>query len=345
MTKIIQVEDDFSVLDEAAACLKDGGLVAIPTETVYGLGASALNEKAIAGIFRAKGRPQDNPLIVHISNRDMLRQVVKSVPAQAEKLMDVFWPGPLTIIMEKSDAIPMCVTAGLSTVAVRMPAHPAALSMIEKSGVPVAAPSANLSGSPSTTRASHVIADLSGKVDYIIDGGPCRVGLESTVLDVTGDVPQILRPGGIGLEALRMVLGEVIYEPALKDSREVPKSPGMKYRHYAPKAELLLVDVGHGEQLVSLLSAYKREGRKTGVLTCGGSFDADLVIDCGQNAEDYARVLFDALRRMDELGADVILAQLPEDQGGIVPALKNRMLKAAGGQVVSDVLMTKIERI
>lgn len=345
MTKVIQFEGELSVLDEAAMSLRNGGLVAIPTETVYGLGASALDEEAIAAIFRAKGRPQDNPLIVHISNRDMLSQVVKTVPDRAALLMDAFWPGPLTMIMEKSDAIPMCVTAGLSTVAVRMPAHPAALAIIEKSGVPVAAPSANLSGSPSTTRVSHVIADLSGKVDYIIDGGPCRVGLESTVLDLTGEIPQVLRPGGVSLEALRAVLGEVIYEPALKDSRQTPKSPGMKYRHYAPQAELFLVDVGHDDTLRSLLSTYRASGKKTGVLTCGKEFDADFSIDCGETAECYARELFDALRRMDELGADVIFAQLPEDSGGIVPALKNRMLKAAGGQVISDVLETKIERI
>ncbi len=345
MTKVIQFEGDLSVLDEAAASLRDGGLVAIPTETVYGLGASAFDEEAIAGVFRAKGRPQDNPLIVHISNRDMLSQVVKSVPPRAELLMDAFWPGPLTMIMEKSDAIPMSVSAGLSTVAVRMPAHPAALALIDKSGVPVVAPSANLSGSPSTTRASHVIADLSGKVDYIVDGGPCRVGLESTVLDLTCDVPQILRPGGISLEALKMVLGEVVYEPALKDSRQTPKSPGMKYRHYAPKAELFLVDVGYEERLEALVSAYRNKGKKTGVLTAGQVADADYVIDCGEDAESYARELFDALRRMDDLGAEVILAQLPKDSGGIVPALKNRMLKAAGGQVIGDVMTTKIERL
>ncbi len=345
MTKVITVKEDSKVLKEAAEKLAAGGLVAFPTETVYGLGANALNETAVANIFVAKGRPQDNPLIVHISDREMLEKVVRSIPERAERLMEAFWPGPLTMIFEKSEMVPITVTAGLNTVAVRMPSHPVALSLIQKSGVPVAAPSANLSGSPSTTRAEHVIADLSGKVDYIIDGGACQVGLESTVLDLTGEVPQILRPGGVGIEALQAVLGEVRYEPALKDSRQVPKSPGMKYRHYAPKAELFLVEASDRELIEQHLADYRQKGRKSGVLSCGGHYEADILLDCGQSAEDYARNLFDMLRKMDELGADVILAELPKDSGGIVPALKNRLLKAAGGQVLSQYVETKTERI
>lgn len=346
MTKVIRIDGDVSVVDEAAAALANGGLVAFPTETVYGLGANALDSSAVSRIFAAKGRPQDNPLIVHVSNMEMLRRVVKQVPETADKLIRAFWPGPLTIIFEKSDFIPTTVTAGLDTVAVRMPRHPAALRLIEKSGVPVAAPSANLSGSPSTTRASHVIADLSGRVDYILDGGACQVGLESTVLDLTGAEPQILRPGGINLEELQQVLGSVAYEPALKDSRQIPKSPGMKYRHYAPKAALFLVDAGQTERMKQLLASYRSQGKKTGVL-CGGGrkYEADFVIDCGQDAADYARCLFDSLRRMDDWGVDVILAELPRDDGGIVPALKNRMLKAAGGYVVADVMTSRIEQI
>lgn len=346
MTKVIQVEQDLSVLDEAAKCLAGGGLVAFPTETVYGLGASALNEVAVAGIFVAKGRPQDNPLIVHISDKTMLKQVVACVPPAAEKLMDVFWPGPLTIILEKSENIPISVTAGLKTVGVRMPSHPVALALIEKSGVPVAAPSANLSGCPSTTRASHVIHDLTGRVDYIIDGGACAVGLESTVLDMTGEVPQILRPGGVSLEELQAVLGEVAYEPALKDSREVPKSPGMKYRHYAPKGELYLVEPCYVESLAEKLIFFSGQGKKTGVLRCtDNQYDADFIIDCGKTADAYAGALFDALRSMDDLGAEVIFAELPQDEGGIVPALMNRMLKASGGQVLEENLTTRIERL
>ncbi|MBE7041140.1 MAG: threonylcarbamoyl-AMP synthase [Ruminococcaceae bacterium] len=346
MTKVIQVERDLSVLDEAAKCLAGGGLVAFPTETVYGLGASALNEAAVAGIFVAKGRPQDNPLIVHISDKKMLDQVVSSVPPAAEKLMDAFWPGPLTIILEKSENIPISVTAGLQTVGVRMPSHPVALALIEKSGVPVAAPSANLSGCPSTTRASHVIHDLTGRVDYIVDGGACSVGLESTVLDMTGEVPQILRPGGVSLEELQAVLGEVTYEPALKDSREVPKSPGMKYRHYAPKGELYLVEPRYAESLAEKLAFFSGQGKKTGVLRCSDNqYEADFVIDCGKTAEAYASALFDALRSMDDLGAEVMFAELPQDEGGIVPALMNRMLKASGGQVLEENLTTRIERL
>lgn len=342
MTKIIQAEAALSAIDEAAGALQNGGLVAFPTETVYGLGANAFNEEAVKSIFTAKGRPQDNPLIVHISDRDMLKRVVKSVPKGAEKLMDKFWPGPLTIIFEKSDEIPLTVTAGLSTVAVRMPSHPVALSLIKKSGVPVAAPSANLSGSPSTTRAAHVIADLSGRVDYIIDGGACQVGLESTVLDMTGDMPQILRPGGIGKEALSAVLGEVAYEPALKDSRKAPKSPGMKYRHYAPKAELFLVEQGEEDALSKALLSCRRAGRKTGVLYSGNKeYPADFARFCGETPEEYAKELFDALRQLDEKGVEVIFAELPRDSGGIVPALKNRMLKASGGQVLGKSARTE----
>ncbi len=346
MTKVVHTEGNLEVLTEAAECLKGGGLVAFPTETVYGLGANALNSQAVENIFRAKGRPQDNPLIIHIANREMLYSLVKTVPAAAEKLMDAFWPGPLTIIFEKSDAVPLQVTAGLSTVAIRMPSHPAALYLIEKSGVPVAAPSANLSGSPSTTRASHVIRDLTGRVDYIIDGGACRVGLESTVLDLTGDIPQILRPGGVSLEELRAVLGEVAYEPALKDSSKTPKSPGMKYRHYAPKAVLYLLEQGCEEKLCEALKKCRAEGKKTGVLRHSSHpYDADFVIDCGTTAEAYAGVLFDALRSMDDYGADIIFAELPKDEGGIVPALMNRMLKASGGQVLAGSVITKTEMV
>lgn len=335
-TKVIQFHTDAAVLNAPAQCLAEGGLVAFPTETVYGLGANAFNTEAVANIFRAKGRPQDNPLIVHVSNRAMLNRVVRQIPPQAEELIEAFWPGPLTIIFEKADCIPTEVTAGLSTVAVRMPNHPAALALIEKSGVPVAAPSANLSGSPSTTRAEHVIADLSGRVDYIIDGGACQVGLESTVLDVSGTVPQILRPGGVGPDALELVVGHVTFDVALKDKNAVPKCPGMKYRHYAPKAELILVEAGEEQRMTALLAEHRQNGRKTGALSVGqAAYDADFVIDCGITAEAYAQNLFDALRRMDALGADVIIAQLPHDSGGIVPALKNRLMKAAGGHVES----------
>jgi len=335
MTKIIRVENDLEVLDEAAEALRNGLLVALPTETVYGLGANAFCEEAVHNTFKAKGRPQDNPLIVHIADRGMLQQVVKRVPPEAELLMERFWPGPLTMIMEKADGISRTVTAGLNTVAVRMPSHPVARALIQKSGVPVTAPSANLSGSPSTTRVEHVIADLSGKVDYIIDGGPCEVGLESTVLDLTGDVPQVLRPGGVGLDALQKVLPQTTYEPALKGQNVTPKSPGMKYRHYAPQAELYLIEGDFLAKLPQHLEAEKKNGKKVGVLCRKEqSFPADFSISLGESLEDYARELFDSLRKMDELGAEVIFAELPAETDGIAAALKNRLRKAAGGHVL-----------
>ncbi len=335
MTKIIDAAFEPEKIREAAEALSRGKLVAFPTETVYGLGANALDPEAVASIFAAKGRPQDNPLIVHIADRSWLPPLVKEIPPAAEALMDKFWPGPLTMIFEKSETVPETVSAGLSTVAVRMPAHPVALRLIGESGVPVAAPSANLSGSPSTTKASHVIKDLSGKVDYIIDGGASEVGLESTVLDMTVTPPQILRPGGVGREALLKVLGEVAYEPALADSRKAPKSPGMKYRHYAPKAALFLAEPEESALIERTLSAFRQEGKKTGILFCDNKqYEADFSISCGDNPESYARTLFDALRQMDDFGAEVIIAELPKDSGGIVPALKNRMLKAAGGQIL-----------
>ncbi|MBE7010286.1 MAG: threonylcarbamoyl-AMP synthase [Ruminococcaceae bacterium] len=335
MTKIIKVEQDMSVLREAAQALREGKLVALPTETVYGLGASAFCEEAVHNTFKAKGRPQDNPLIVHVSDREMLSLVVKQIPPEAELLMKHFWPGPLTMIMEKADCISHTVTAGLDTVAVRMPSHPVARALIEMSGVPVTAPSANLSGSPSTTRAEHVIADLTGRVDYIIDGGASEVGLESTVLDLTGEVPQILRPGGISLKQLQTYLPQTTYEPALKGENTTPKSPGMKYRHYAPQADLFLVEGDFVKKVEPRLEEAKKSGRRVGLL-CQNRQElaADFHIAIGATLEDYARNLFDSLRKMDELGADIIFAQLPAEDDGIAAALKNRLRKAAGGHVL-----------
>ncbi len=334
MTKIIQNFDALSVLNEAAQTLALGGLVAFPTETVYGLGANALDNEAVSRIFVAKGRPQDNPLIVHVSNFDMLNSVVSEVPEEAKRLIDAFWPGPLTIILKKSERVSEKVTAGLDTVAVRMPAHPMALYLIEQAGVPVAAPSANLSGSPSTTRVEHVIHDLSGRVDYIIDGGPCAVGLESTVLDVTGKEPQILRPGGVSPEEIEKVLGKVSFDPALKDATKTPKSPGMKYRHYAPKAELYLVTGNMKEKIENEMSSLHNEGKKVGIFCMKNyGIEADSVLFGGEDMNEYAKNLFHSLRTLDE-AADVIFAELPAETGGIMPALINRMMKAAGGHVL-----------
>ena len=246
-TQIIKIDTSTSnwdkQLDQAAEVLRSGGLVAFPTETVYGLGANALDEEAVKSIYRAKGRPSDNPLIVHIADTAAVKDLTDSIPGTAQALMDAFWPGPLTLVMPRSSLVPDIVTAGLDTVAVRMPSHPIASALIKKAGVPVAAPSANSSGRPSPTLARHVIEDMMGKIDVIIDGGNAEVGVESTVLDITVDPPVILRPGGVTLEQLRHVLGNVISDqtPGISDMAGTPKSPGMKYRHYSPKATMLLI--------------------------------------------------------------------------------------------------------
>ena len=239
-----------ALLEEAARILRGGGLVAFPTETVYGLGANGLDEAAARKIYAAKGRPSDNPLILHISAAEELAPLVRKVPEAARKLMEAFWPGPLTMVFEKSDIVPYGTTGGLDTVAVRMPDDPVASRMIALAGVPVAAPSANLSGRPSPTTARHVIEDMSGRIEMILDGGPVGIGVESTIVDVTGPEPVLLRPGAVTMEMLRDVVGEVAVDPAIAGpvAADVkPKAPGMKYRHYAPKAELVLVeDVGNG---------------------------------------------------------------------------------------------------
>ena len=232
-------------IDIAADIIKKGGLVAIPTETVYGLAANALNGIAISNIFKAKGRPMDNPLIVHISSVDEIYELVSNFPQKAKKLAENFWPGPLTIILKKSDIIPDEVSAGLETVAIRLPANQATRDLIKKAGVPLAAPSANLSGSPSPTTAKHVLDDLDGRIDAVLDAGRCEVGLESTVITLETEVPKLLRPGGITVEELRRVLGDVEIDKAVIDKVDSSKpvaSPGMKYKHYSPKTKVVIVD-------------------------------------------------------------------------------------------------------
>ena len=338
-TKIIKINSvaDYPKMAEAAEMIKSGGLVAFPTETVYGLGANALDERASAAIFAAKGRPADNPLIVHIYDRRQLEQVVSEINPAAQAILDSFCPGPVTIIMKRAANIGNVITAGLDTVAVRMPSHPAAAEFLRQCGVPVAAPSANLSGKPSPTAAGHVAEDFFGKIPFIIDGGVCTVGLESTIVDTTEDVPKILRPGGITLGQLESVLGRVLCDPALADSSKPPKAPGMKYRHYAPAAELTVV-TGEcaADEARRLCSKAKAEKRRVGVLKCSRDelFGADFEICCGKTANEYAASLFSALRRMDELGAEVIFAELPFDGDGIEAAIKNRIFKAAGGRVI-----------
>ena len=319
---------------EAAQKLKQNEVIAFPTETVYGLGGNAESDEAVLKIFEAKGRPGDNPLIIHIAHTEQIHSFVKEIPDQAAALMDAFWPGPLTIILEKKDgALSEKATAGLSTVAVRMPDHPVALALIEATGLPLAAPSANLSGKPSPTTADHVADDLTGRIAGIVNGGATGVGLESTVVDCTGDIPAILRPGGVTKEQLEAVVGEVTADPALKDSNQAPKSPGMKYRHYAPNAPFYLVD-GTKEEIQQLVNEKRAEGLKVGVMTTEenkGFYDSEVVIACGERAklETVAEYLYDTLRAFNQEDLDVIFGEIfPEH--GVGQAIMNRLAKASG---------------
>ncbi len=334
--KIIKItsKTEFDQLDEAASILAGGGLVAFPTETVYGLGGNALSEETVRKIYAAKGRPSDNPLIVHVASKEDVYRIAETVPEEAEKILAHLCPGPITFVLNKSSLVPDAVTAGGKTVAIRFPENEIARSLIEKSGVPVAAPSANLSGRPSPTKAQHVIEDLKDKIDCIIDGGDCRVGLESTVIDLTVTPPRILRPGGVSQEKLLALLGEVVgYAP--KDADETaPKSPGMKYRHYAPKGHMTVFE-GENCREMLLEAAKEKQGKKICVLTAGEIMPGRYVaINCGETPEAYSKTLFDALRQADSFGAEVIFAELPFAQGGITTALKNRIYKACGGNVV-----------
>ncbi|MBM0065839.1 L-threonylcarbamoyladenylate synthase [Alkalicoccobacillus gibsonii] len=323
-------------LQEAANLIKDGHVVAFPTETVYGLGGNALDPQAVTDIFKAKGRPNDNPLIVHIANRDGLNELVTEIPLIAEKLMDAYWPGPLTLIFHANDKVPTNVTAGLSTVAIRMPSHPVARELLEKSGVPVAAPSANLSGRPSPTTADHVWTDLEGRIAGVVDGGATGVGVESTVLDISGEVPMILRPGGITREELTEVCGHVELDGALMDDGQAPKSPGMKYTHYAPKGSLTLV---RDRALIQELATKARaEGKRVGVLTTeerANHYDADFVYACGSDGDlkATAALLYNGLRAFDDQEIDVIFSEV-FDENGVGAAVMNRLEKAAGGRMI-----------
>lgn len=323
---------------EAAQKLKLNEVVAFPTETVYGLGGNAKSDDAVLKIFEAKGRPGDNPLIVHISDREQIHSFVKGIPEKAKSMMDAFWPGPLTIILEqKSGVLSEKATAGLSTVAVRMPDHPVALALIEASGLPLAAPSANLSGKPSPTTAAHVADDLTGRIAGIVDGGATGVGVESTVVDCTADIPVILRPGGVTREQLEEVVGEVSVDPALKDADQAPKAPGMKYRHYAPNAPFYLVN-GTSAQIQQLVQEKRNEGLKVGVMTTKEKkdfYDADVVIACGERSklETVAEALYDTLRAFNQEDLEIIYGEIfPEH--GVGQAIMNRLSKASGLPII-----------
>lgn len=317
-------------IKEAAAFLKSGATVAFPTETVYGLGADATNEMAIAQIFQAKGRPQDNPLIAHVATKGQLVQLVDDLPNYVEKLIDEFSPGPLTYILPSNGTCAKNVTAGLSTIAVRIPDHPVAQQLLKKCDIPIAAPSANLSGKPSPTTANHVWSDLHGKIAGLIDGGPTGVGVESTVIDCTQDIPIILRPGGITREQLEDVIGEIAFDAALSDAKERPKSPGMKYRHYSPEVPLWIV-AGAAEKLQTIIDAEKQKGNRIGVLASFQTtkkISADELTSLGRNMNEITANLYNGLRTYKEGDVDIILCEaFPE--AGIGQAVMNRLRKAA----------------
>lgn len=345
-TKILKIEEnniDKEAVREAGEILKRGGLVAFPTETVYGLGGDALNEASSAKIYAAKGRPSDNPLIVHISSMDALPKIVREIPEEARLLAEKYWPGPLTMIFYKSDAVPFATTGGLETVAVRMPSNRTARALIDAAGGYVAAPSANRSGRPSPTVAKYVIEDLDGQIEMIIDGGETEIGLESTIVDLTGSRPAILRPGYITEEMLKDALGQVDTDRTVigSPSGQAPKAPGMKYRHYAPKGSLTIVEgesLAVTEYINDKLAALHREGIRTGVIatdeTAAGYLGGDVKsVGRRQNEEEIARHLFKILREFDDDGVQVMFAESFPQQG-IGQAVMNRLLKAAGHRVV-----------
>lgn len=347
-TKLIKIEDTKQIkneeLAEAAQILRDGGLVAFPTETVYGLGANALDETAAKKIYAAKGRPSDNPLIAHISCLEELKPLVAYIPEAGRKLAEAYWPGPLTMVFPKSDIVPYGTTGGLDTVAVRMPSDPVANRLIRLAGVPVAAPSANTSGRPSPTTAQHVWQDMEGKIEMILDGGPVGIGVESTIVDVSGDVPTLLRPGAITMEMLRETVGRVEIDPAIQAPPSAdlrPKAPGMKYRHYAPHADLQLVE-GETDRVVEVINNLVKEklaeGKMVGVICTDETrarYPQGEVRSVGLRAkeETIAHNLFAVLREFDDLKVDCIYSEsFSKDHLG--QAIMNRLTKAAGYHIL-----------
>lgn len=343
VTAIMRDGIDKKAIQEAGEILKQGGLVAFPTETVYGLGGNALDEKASEKIYAAKGRPSDNPLIVHIAEFEALEKIAARIPKEARMLADRFWPGPLTMIFRKTDQVPLETTGGLNTVAVRMPDHPVALALIRAAGGYVAAPSANLSGRPSPTCAAHVQEDLDGKIEMILDSGAVGIGLESTIIDLSEDTPTILRPGYISQKMLEEVIGSTQIDRAIlsSDSKIRPKAPGMKYRHYAPKASLTVVE-GEQERVVArineLLSEGEKKGERIGVIASAesaGCYQGGIVRTIGSRSDELSisRHLFGILRDFDTLAVDCIYSE-SFDTPQMGQAIMNRLMKAAGHQVL-----------
>ncbi|SHH22262.1 L-threonylcarbamoyladenylate synthase [Tepidibacter thalassicus DSM 15285] len=334
--KIDKDNIDMEKIKEFANILKNGGTVIFPTETVYGLGANALDEEASKKIYEAKGRPSDNPLIVHIADKEDVYKLALDVDERAKIVMDKFWPGPLTVVLKKKSIVPSTISGGLDTVAIRMPSHPIALSLIKESGVAVAAPSANISGRPSPTDEENVLEEMNKRVDGIILGGNCNIGLESTVLDLTGDIPMILRPGGVTLEDLEKTLGKVEIDPAILEKNEniIAKAPGMKYTHYSPKASLCIV-FGKKENVIDKINFLVDEGTKKGQKIGVMCIDENVskykgeVIGLGENLGEVAFNLFKVLREMDKRNVDIIYSE-SFDKIGIGQAIMNRLSKAAG---------------
>lgn len=338
MRTLMLSANELNTAQIAADIIKNGGLVAIPTETVYGLGANGLDEHAVAKIFLAKGRPQDNPLILHVSDPEDMERFCHSIPECAYALTKAFWPGPLTLVLPARDIVPKCTTAGLPTVAVRCPDNEVTREIIRLAGVPVAAPSANLSGKPSTTTAQHVLHDHNGKIDAIVDGGPCRVGVESTILDLTEDRPRLLRPGGITPEQLLEVLGDLVVDKAVTaqiDKDAVVKAPGMKYRHYAPECEIIIVS-GSREKAAEYIRRHFIPGDR---VLC---FTEELPLYAGCAPLSYGEEsdvatlsagLFAALRELDDPSIHRVYARCPVG-GGVAYAVQNRLKKAAAFHIV-----------
>lgn len=329
-------------IELAAAILKEGGLVGIPTETVYGLGANGLDPEAVAGIFAAKGRPQDNPLILHIPEASWLERYCRDIPSSAYELARVFWPGPLTMVLPRRDHVPDVVTAGLDTVGMRCPGHELCREIIALADVPVAAPSGNTSGRPSPTTAQHMLEDMDGKIHAIVDGGACGVGVESTIIDLTCEPPRLLRPGGVTLEQLREVLGEVAVDAAVTRQMragEKPRAPGMAYRHYAPKAPVTVI-AGAPEKSAAYIAEHA--GERDGII-CFDEYLSRFAVQAvaghvtgvgqAQDKQEQARHIFDALRAFDHTDVQAIWAQCP-DTAGIGLAIANRLNKAAGFHII-----------